>query len=1160
MSLHEKLGVGAPGDAAEEQKLLIEFINLKLEALGLPMYGQEGDFHFIALSKSLISSYQEQARLLSYYLCPADQRIQNFLNDYLADVHPAVPVRLPGRTFVLDRHGLARTLSLAPDQPEYASDIIRSYRCINGVLHNPVNDRRTTKGVFHVADGGLPVPDDKKTVPRLTYAHLLHHALHPPADLLRLPFTSTMPQQAETFVSVLLRPVICPEVPGYLPEKNMEIRFFAPGSMVANLDFVESIFGNGGDPYLPAHNAALDADHWSGFTGCVILAPHLTKLTKKQVGLPHRSQATERQVHDGMCWEKEGELYNDGSAFKITARDQRGVMVTIIADNYFGYCKKEVKTQISFAANLYGVAEEEHAGGAEVFPRYDLGEDFIMASFVPQKGQTLVEMCALFPETMELQPEGYARDRNYPNIVYVPESVRIELDNQRVSWPHGGDTHSIKLLPDHTYVLPSGYKIEMLKPASGSRWRLIGEVPEGTLCHKPCTVSGGGKSEISKPIADAMIDGPVFIADFRADFDLVESIINRDFKMRYRIPKPGNYISRPLLSDKRTLGSVIKLLTPSEDYNDSYNRWLDGIPQYIKDLVFVVKRYYKPDWGDDWRSRFSVDTVNGKPGNELRYRMRKINTRYVRTGYAQDGSWRIFGVRKDFIPSFKLSAEDDITASITAPAEVLKNLDPDFKQPSAKLIQNCEYRFFQRPDDAIVRGYDHKTEADMARPGNFFCNYEPLTREHAKEIVEDTIRFGQFTAPVQKLFRDFLASDQPGRLVSPAHPRLVDGKPTKNPRYLQNRPDLENPRAWYLADMAMRMYRRVPHGQPMSRPVNAVLPGRRNNPPDAGVRPLCCYNPIHYMPLPELFMEFIASITGKSPSTTGAGSEGALTKGPFNALLPIHDLNSMLVSMLACDYHAFITAAGYVGPLYRVDHDVSLLIPELWSRMKEVERTPDDLLAKGCLERCVDFQHEGRTIPASRLGYRITAKFMQIYGGRVFSDPDKVFTDDMLKPELQDRAAYVDSIENIAEAHRWVAEQYFHDGSMDWALPPLKALLHIMARGSYEGKGLEHPDIRALFTRSAMMTSDWYQARLQARKERGAAHQRRIIEEMEQFLKLDEYKSVADRMDIEARLARARERLQFIETPEYRRLLAGTIGADPDLVRTATGQVPHPAR
>jgi hypothetical protein len=42
-------------------------------------------------------------------------------------------------------------------------------------------------------------------------------------------------------------------------------------------------------------------------------------------------------------------------------------MFTIIADNYFGYCKKEVKTQISFSANLYGWAEEEHAGGAVAF-------------------------------------------------------------------------------------------------------------------------------------------------------------------------------------------------------------------------------------------------------------------------------------------------------------------------------------------------------------------------------------------------------------------------------------------------------------------------------------------------------------------------------------------------------------------------------------------------------------------------------------------------------------------------------------------------------------------------------------------------------------------------------------------------------------------------
>ena len=49
-----------------------------------------------------------------------------------------------------------------------------------------------------------------------------------------------------------------------------------------------------------------------------------------------------------MCWKSPDETYNDGRAFKITCRDETGVIVTLIADNYYGYCKKEVKTQISY--------------------------------------------------------------------------------------------------------------------------------------------------------------------------------------------------------------------------------------------------------------------------------------------------------------------------------------------------------------------------------------------------------------------------------------------------------------------------------------------------------------------------------------------------------------------------------------------------------------------------------------------------------------------------------------------------------------------------------------------------------------------------------------------------------------------------------------------
>src|SRR5678815_6061672 len=120
--------------------------------------------------------------------------------------------------------------------------------------------------------------------------------------------------------------------------------------------------------------------------------------------------------------------------------------------------------------------------------------------------------------------------------------------------------------------------------------------------------------------------------------------------------------------------------------------------------------------------------------------------------------------------------------------------------------------------------------------------------------------------------------------------------------------------------MATRLARQMPLDVAVSTPVTAVLPGRRNNPPDAaaGIRPLAVYNPIHYMEPPELFMEYICSMTGKSPSTTGAGSEGALTKGPFNALPPIHDLNLSLVSFVLTDLAVFSSAAGWLGPRCRV--------------------------------------------------------------------------------------------------------------------------------------------------------------------------------------------------------------------------------------------------
>jgi hypothetical protein len=1133
-----------------EDGALVEYLNIKLRSLGYPVFGKESDYPFLQMGDSLLQSVAEKNRLLRGHLCPVDQRIQDYLSRLFSGLDIEERIWVPTNSLILERHGMARALSLPPDADSFESSIVSSFRVKQGVLNNPASDRRTTKGVFHIAENGLPVPTDKKAVPVAVFAKLLEKALEPPDDLLELPFTSTQTDKARLFVSLMLRPIVQPGVEDVTEEKRLEVRFFAPGNLVSNLDFVESIFGNAGDPYLSENDSGLDVKHWSGHTGCVILAPHLITFTKKELGLPHIDEASERQQRDGMCWEAEDELYNDGGAFKVTSRDSSGVVVTLIADNYYGYCKKEVKTQISYAANLLGNVEEEHSGGVLAFASHDLGEEFHLSEYIKEVDHTFEETVAALEGEIDLHEDGYAVDKQYPDITYIPSSSRILLHDQTIEWQKNGDKRSLQLQPDVTYILPSGFKVKMTRPVVGSRWRLIGTGAVGTFCHKPCTVSGGGKSEISKSLGDAIVAGPVFTADIKKDFDLVEEILGKEYGSRFRDPAKRKEKGRPILSDARSLGSVIKLLSPLPSFSDEYNEWLHSLPGYVIDMVLVVKRLYKPDWGEGWRDRFSVDVVNGKPGNELKYRDQKLISQYLRVGFEEDGSWRIFSLRKDFSAAVKIQTEDDISASVMVPASHVQGLDAGFDSDrSLKFIVNCEYRLFQRPDEAIHRGYDKTTEKDFSRHGLFFSNYEPLKREQTRKMEKDAIRFGNFTAPMQATLREFNRSEAPDFAVSSSEPRLVDGKPSVNPRYLQNRLDMEDGRSTYIANVGARLYRRIPKGRTPPFPVNAVLPGRRNNPPSEGIRALAVYGPIHYQELPELMMDFTASLTGKSPSTTGAGSEGAMTKAPFNMLLPIVDLNSALVSYLVSGYECFTSSAGCVGPKFRCDHDISLLVPELWCRMQPFERKAKYMIENGYLEPCNDFEYEGETVAASRLGYRITSEFFQEFGGRIFSNPRSVVPDYILRPEQQGLDVFVDGIRNIVETQQRVALNYFEDGSIDAACPPLKALLHVMAYGEYDGLGYRDAEFRSMFTLEALESSDWYRERLDTKQKVDIELWERHRRYLETFLAREINEGMGERIDEEGLRRRIDRRLKTFRSSDYRNKLNGCIGLDPSVYR-----------
>ena len=1114
----------------------MDSVNLRLALNGLPL-PTAARASYIDVVAPVLARQRELRRELPELLCPADRRIQAFIDRYLGEdssVHP----RLPDTTLTLDEPGLARALSLPVDGDDFSSDLVSSYRVANGVLHNPRNDRRTTAGVFHVAEGGLAIPDDKKAVPIDVFARLLDLAFQAPPEHTLLPYTSTQPvdRQAHTWVSLLLRPLVVPEVPGFVSERRMEIRFFAPGGLVSNLDFVEGIFGNSGDPLLPVNDSALAPSGWTGHSGCIILAPHLNLIRKVDLGLPHVDQATDRQRRDGMCWSDESELYNEGKPFKLCARDESGVILTIVADNYFGYCKKEVKTQISYSANLFGLAEEEHSGGARAYISHNEGQEYA----TPVCDQTVSDVVMANPDHFEMLSDGQARVLDIDDVVLVPGGTKFSLRDGTVSWDNGD--HSIRMRADTEYISPAGYRIHMVHNDADDQWYLEGTYGDSTTLHKCCTVSGGGKSEISKAISDTFLWGNAYSPDFEADMDAVDDILHRDYSTRFADPKLNGIDHRPVLSTERSVGSVIKLLTPSSDFTDWYNDWINSIPAFRKELVFTIKRYYKPEWGDDWRSHFSVAPTNGRHGNMVRLDGQKVLVSMARVGFQPDGSWRLFTLRHDYAPAVKVQTEDDMTASIVTSPGVVTGPEG----LSRKVVANCEALLFQRPDDAIYRGYDTQTERDMSGTDLFISNYQPLTREDVRAMRDDVVAFSKFTPPMRTFLSNFADSDpseQPKFVVSSADPRLIDGVRSRNPRYLQVRPDIAKPRETAIANLASHLYHGLPIDEPLPLPVDVVAAGRRNNPPEGKIPALCAYNPLHYMELPELFMEFISSMTGKSPSTTGAGSEGALTKAPFNALPAVFDLNSSFLSFVLSGYDGWLSSAGFIGPKVEVAHDISLLVPEIFCRMSPAERDAKTLIEGGYLEKLEDYDKDGELILASRLGYRMTEKFMRAYFGRIFLHPDTVFTPEMLRPELQDADIFADSVRTISTTHARVAKAYFDDGTVSLAVPPIRALLEIMVNGvCSEGWTLDDPELREMFNRESVLASDWYAERIDAKQAEAVRRAERGIAHLEQFMADPRNASACEEIDVQARLDQVRKFHDRAVTAEYRQQLVGTLG------------------
>ena len=99
--LKQKIGLDEGAGSESNRKQLISYINLKLSTLDLPIY-EKAETKELDITIDLIKNIRERNRIMHDYLCPADKRIQDFLNRYLSDACPNGVPTLPNDTFVLD--------------------------------------------------------------------------------------------------------------------------------------------------------------------------------------------------------------------------------------------------------------------------------------------------------------------------------------------------------------------------------------------------------------------------------------------------------------------------------------------------------------------------------------------------------------------------------------------------------------------------------------------------------------------------------------------------------------------------------------------------------------------------------------------------------------------------------------------------------------------------------------------------------------------------------------------------------------------------------------------------------------------------------------------------------------------------------------------------
>lgn len=1039
--------------------------------------------------------------------------------------------------------------------PKNGDTIVRYEKLTSGqgILFTPSHSRRTTNGfaLGVTLNNGFPVPHTMHAMRPEVFLNLAGLALQSHATLMEFPSPARSGTPVHGWAAVRQEipvSIAMPELTLHKQAAVMDSIVLAPGSLAA-------LPGFGGIAYgfsdLPLNKSGFHSRRAFSGVSHLTLVTMLTDdfsepaaLTKKALGFPERSEATPREISEGMFYsaEQPDELFKvdaDGKPipFKVTLLSPAGDCIITLAFNitYPGVVKKDKKAGISAAVNLRGMALEEHAGATLIQPRKILAATSTVESLIGSEGNSFSEACVLLQDQVTIhRTHGFAQLYINPNIILIPQTAVFSTDTGSVTWktPENSDV-CVELTDTSQFLLPNGDRIST--QIQDGILHLIHTSAESLLIRRNNTASAGGKTETAASIITDQF--PIIISDLASALTDAADLLITPIKIsaeEYRQPLSAD-LSAELLETRLT--------------------HLQNEPEF-KHLIYpdslaivMTMKLLLPEQAleQDWKTLFSVQHFGDQ--EILYFADKALNREHVLLGENTHGKSIYAPLRFSVAPAFRIQTEDDVSITTVQPVSSFPGLENSFPdQPFVERAIDTENFHFNRPDE-VLRGPGIAPEVEEKLAGqhmgststirsNILVNWQKQSRADALAELADP-ESDKYHPALQRVIATVAAGDDAGTYISPR--RIID----ENIRLMEPAPHIERPEEFALAAISRILSRRSHTTSPAV--THAHMSGEKNTLLAADGPTLAFQGP--------LYLEFgmrraISGLTGKSPSITSEGAEpgveGPLTKNPFNYLPPFADLNTYAVARALCNNFPFTTPSGFIGT-DNVGHNMGYLMTETVARMSRSELNPDNLLAEGSIEPLPDLlDSDGATVRGSLLGYRITEQFLSKYVSRIISAPLEHIPARWLRPENTDPEAYIAGVKTVLKTQRKVAEQLITQGADDYAILPVKATLHMMASadGTYRFRPTPQadeviwvhnsPDYRKLFTPAYMINSEEYQERLRAQQR---IDLQRVHKQLDNALNENDTNNISSLQKLAAE----------IKSDVYIQQLTGTLGADPSI-------------